>query len=78
MKIVLIPLIRLYQWLEAPRRLYPLCGCKPCCSKFAILCLQRFSFLVAMRLIVRRLKRCGTAAHHIPYESIAHLVKDPS
>ncbi|MBL9160428.1 MAG: membrane protein insertion efficiency factor YidD [Verrucomicrobiales bacterium] len=67
MRTVLIALIRTYQKVEAPRRTFPLCGRRPCCSQFAIRCLKRFSLYRAVNLILERSRRCGTAVVRMPH-----------
>lgn len=66
MRRLLVILVRGYQKLEAPWRSFPLCGCRPCCSKFAIRCLTKYPLLRALALIRRRAGRCGYAVHHLP------------
>lgn len=53
----LISLIRLYQGL-APVAIRARCRFEPSCSNYAILALEKYTTLYAIRLIIDRLHRC--------------------
>ena len=57
MRLVLIPLIRVYRWLLSPL-LGPSCRFEPTCSVYAEEAIRRHGALRGSWLAVRRLGRC--------------------
>jgi uncharacterized protein len=57
MRLVLIPLIRVYRWLLSPL-LGPSCRFQPTCSVYAEEAIRRHGALRGSWLAVRRLGRC--------------------
>ncbi len=57
-KIVAIVLIKIYQ-RYAPLEIRKRCMFEPSCSDYAIIALQKYGFVKALRLIINRLKRCN-------------------
>ena len=66
-KHILLFLVRLYQHY-APERRRRQCCCMPSCSEYAILALNKYVWIKALRLIVRRVTRtCPSPGYKIDY-----------
>lgn len=57
MRSLLISIIKFYQ-IVAPQSIRGRCRFEPTCSRYAILSLQKYSLIKALRLIINRFHRC--------------------